>query len=143
MRDRTVALLLLLALTGICIYSYLTLDANLPHPGAKQVRENYASCLRREVLLFGDVIESSENVSTILDEGLSFQVFGATAQPGDKVEVLGLLKENYRVLAQRVVVYGSVGYSAIFLRSLLGAGVLMACFFRKWRFKNWRFREVE
>jgi hypothetical protein len=83
------------------------------------------------------------DVVTVSSEGLVFTVQPLRAVVGDKVEVLGILGEDYNITAIQTLTYDRLSYYSIFLRSLAGVGLLTFFFLKNWASdaKKFRFKE--
>lgn len=140
---KVLAPLLVLALISLCVYSYFESEHHLPYPTTDEVRSNYQVYVGKQVSISGTVVSAAENVGVVSSGGLNFTVGPLLSNVGDKVEVLGTLGENYRVTAEKSVVYGKLSYYSIFPRSLIGAILLAFFFLISWKFDLKKFRFAE
>jgi len=140
---KILALLLLIALVSLCAYSYLEANKHSPYPGTGEIKSNYQSYVDKQITIFGDVTAINGDAAIVSSDGLNFNVQPINAAVGDKVEVLGVLGEEYNITATEVLTYDRLSYYAVFLRSLVGAGVLAVFFLKNWapNFKKFRFEE--
>ena len=131
---------LLIVLLSLCLYSNSEYSRHLPYPSLDEIASNYQLHVGGMVSISGTVTSSARNSSVVSAGKWSFEVSPLVAKVGDKAEVLGRLKSNYRITAEKVVVQDSAGYYSIFLRSLIGAGLLAFVFLKSWKFDAKRFR---
>ncbi len=136
------AILLLLVLFSLCLYSHLEYERHLPYPNGVDVISNQKGQVGM-VFIFGTVTSSSEDTSVVSSGGYNFTVKPMTARVGDKAEVLGMLESDYRISAEKTVVYNPTSYYLIFVRSLVGAALLAFVFLKGWKFEARRFKFVE
>lgn len=136
---KILAPLILLALISLCAYSYFEVDKHAPYPGTGEIRSNYQSYVGKYVSIFGDVTSVDQDEVTISSDGLDFKVQPLQAAIGDKVEVFGVLEENYHIAAVNSLAYDKPSYYAIFMRSLIGAALLTFFFLKNWKFDPRKF----
>lgn len=136
-------ILLLLAIAFLSLYSHLEYKRHLPYPTRREISMDYQSYVGREVFVFGTVASVTENGAIVSSGELNFTVTPLVAKVGDLVEVLGTLGENYSMSSRRVVVYDRASYYSEFVRSLVGAVILIFVFFKSWKFTARKFRFAE
>jgi len=134
--------LLVLVLISLSTYSYLEMGNHLPYPTMKEIRTDYRAHLGERVSIFGRVVGTAGDAGVVTSDGLSFTVVPLTAKVGDLAEVLGILGEDYRITAEKSLVYEGLSYYSTFLTSLVGAALLAFFFLKNWKFDLRKFRFV-
>ena len=92
----------------------------------------------QETFLFGTVVSINDETTRIRVDGgtytLRVRSFDAAVDPGGTVQVLGVMRSDDVLVADRVVVESS-GSSRLYNYevSVLGAGLVLVAFFRHWR----------
>ncbi|MEM3401719.1 MAG: hypothetical protein QW179_04465 [Candidatus Hadarchaeales archaeon] len=139
------ALVLLLLLAGLCIYSWVDYENHLPYPTRKMIEENYQEFIGKEVFIFGEIREISGSEATVVAGGSPFTAAPISGKVGDLVEIVGVLGENYSLLVRSSLVYDRQSYQMEFVRSAAGAVLLVWMFFSSWKFtwRKFRFEEVK
>ena len=140
---KVLAPLILLALISLCAYSYFEMENHEPYPGTDEIRSNYQAYIGKQVSIFGDVTEIDQHTVTISSDGLNFKTQSLNAAIGDKVEIIGVLQEDYNITISNSLVYDRLGYYSVFLRSLAGVALLAFLFLKSWKFDARKFRFTE
>ena len=134
---------LLAAVGGLCVHYDATFDDNAPYPSTEDLATDYGNYVGEETLVFGDVerVNADADRATIRvdsDEGdfeLVVERFVERVRPGGVVQVYGTLEADYTMSAMNVAVVNPVGASKAYKYavSVVGAVLVLAVFFRRWR----------
>ncbi len=140
---KVTALLLLIAMISLCVYSSYEYPKNLPYPTVDEIVSNYQKNVGEKISIFGTVTRATSDTSVVSTGKSIFEVKPMMAKVGDKAEILGTLELDYQIRAESVLVYDGPSYYSIFARSLIGAGLLILIFLKNWKFKFKVFKFVE
>jgi len=134
---------LLAAVGGLCVHYDATFDDNAPYPPTDDLATEYENYVGEETLVFGDVdrVDADAERATVRvdsDEGefeLLVRGFTERVQPGGVVQVYGTLEADYTISATNVAVVNPAGGSKAYKYavSVVGAVLVLALFFRRWR----------
>lgn len=138
------ALPLIVLLFMLCFYGNLEYKKHLPYPTGSMIAEDYQAYIGKEVFIFGDVVEVRGGEAKISAEKLIFSAAPLSVKNGDLVEIVGILGENYVISVKQSLSYDRLSYYLVFIRSIVGAVILIAVFSTSWRFswRRFRFEEV-
>ncbi|MFN4133676.1 MAG: hypothetical protein ACK4GQ_04850 [Candidatus Hadarchaeales archaeon] len=139
------ALPLLSLLVALCFYSWLDVENHLPYPTRKMIEDNPQAFVGKEVFIFGEIEKISGDEAKVVSGNSVFTVTPLSGKAGDLAEVVGLLGENFNISVKSSLVYDRQSYWMEFLRSLIGATILVFLYFSSWKFswKKFRFEEVK
>lgn len=146
MQRKWIAVSALIFLLFLMLYSFAEHDKK--DPDMEYILNNYDKYIDKKVHFGGVVKEANGTLLKIklLEPTYDFidvEVENVTAEKGDVVEILGVLKEKNRVIAEKVIVSKSWKNALIFIRSLPAIPFALYFFFKKWKFnlKNFKFEE--
>lgn len=133
-RRVALALTLVLVLLVLCIYHQMNHVHHREYPLIKDIVANYPVYLNESVALFGKVVDADKGSFNLLKKEVIFSVLSeVSVQEGDWVEVLGTLGPDYRVTAEKIIVYKKWKYHFISIRSALAIPLLLFILLRNWR----------
>ena len=138
-RRVALALTLVLVLLVLCIYHQMNHLHHKEYPLIKDIVANYPVYLNESVALFGKVVDADKGSFNLLlhyarKKEVIFSVLSeVSVQEGDRVEVLGTLGPDYRVTAEKIIVYKNWKYHFISIRSALAIPLLLFILLRNWR----------
>lgn len=148
MQRKLIAVSALIILLFLMLYSFA--EHNKKDPYMEYILNNYDKYIGKKVHFGGVVKEVNDTILKIklLEPPYDFidvEVENVTAEKGDVVEILGVLKEKNRVIAEKVIVSKSWKNTLIFIRSLPAIPFALYFFFKQWKFnlKNLKFEERE
>jgi len=131
------------AVFGMGVYYGSVERQHWPYPHEDELATNYGDYTGERALLFGTVesVDRAEGVARITVDAdpepytMTVERFDAPVEPGGAVQVLGTLRSDRSMTAERTVVVNPDGRSAPYkyLVSAVGALVVLAVFFRRWR----------
>ncbi|MEZ3115677.1 hypothetical protein RYH80_07075 [Halobaculum sp. MBLA0147] len=112
-----------------------------PYPTDNELAKNYDAHVGKETFLFGTVTSVGDRVVHVQVDarGETYTVrvrsFDAAVRPGGTVQVLGVVRPDRVLAADRVVVVESSRESRLykFGVSILGAGLVLVTVFRYWQ----------
>lgn len=141
------ALCLCLSLGGLFVHAEITDDQRNPYPDAEELNNEYSAYVGQTVVVFGTVVEATDQQMTIETEEdgttVTLAVTGAnaTVSAGGTVQVYGTLEPNQTIAAERVEVVNSSWWAELYKygASAVGAIGFLVLFFRYWRLNrdNW------
>ena len=136
-------LVLFLILVGLCIYYYDNYMTYQDHPGTGAILLSYPE--GQMVAVSGTVTSISPGSFYIKEEyqdkTVTYQIISSeNVSAGDKVQVLGLLGQDYQITASQMKITTKWDNYLLLLRSFLAFFFLLFIFHRYWRF-NWKQRE--
>jgi hypothetical protein len=139
-----VAVLLLAVVAGAGVHYDIAGQTHWPYPTNNELAEAYDPAVGEQALLFGEVqsVDATDNtaVITVVHDTGEFDLrvtnLDATVDPGGTIQVYGTLQPEYTIAAQSTVVVNPAGSSTTYKYavSALGALLILAAFFRQWRF---------
>ena len=142
-----VALCLCLVLGGLFVHAEVTDDQRNPYPGAEELDDEYSAYVGQDVLMFGTVIEATDQQVRIEAEEdgttVTLAVTGAdaTVSAGGVVQVYGTLEPDQTIAAERIEIVNSSWWAELYKygASAVGAIGFLVLFFRYWRLNrdNW------
>lgn len=132
------AAVMVAGLVLLCFYSGENAHRAFPYPTERDIAENPAAYLGKDVLIYGVVVESSDDWSLVSTAAGELLIKGIRAMPGARVEVLGTLEGSSVVSVLRAVVHPELDFYAMFFRSAAGLALVLLLFFRSWKLERWR-----
>lgn len=132
----TAVSVLAIILLSLCFYYYNYHESNLKYPSTAAIESNYPE--GSLVFVEGTALKQNNN-GFYLRDGDNWSIIyrvasGKQIQPGDHVQLLGILGPSYTIKSTRTVVETNWGYDFIISRSALALIVLILIFFRYWKF---------
>lgn len=132
----TAGSVLVLILLSLCVYYYEYHEDNLKYPSTGAILSDYPE--GSLVFISGSVVRPNNN-GFYLRDGYNHDIIykvisGKNVEPGDYVQLLGILGPSYTIKSTRAAVETSWGYEFILFRSALALIVLIFIFFRYWKF---------
>jgi hypothetical protein len=137
-------IVLLAAVVGAGIHYDAAEPAHCPYPTEDTLGERYDPAVGNQALLLGEVrsIDTADNTAVITvehDTGtFEMRVTGiqTAVEPSGVVQVYGTLQPGHTIAAQSTVVVNPAGSSTTYKYavSVVGALLVLAVFFRRWRF---------
>jgi hypothetical protein len=126
---------------GIGVHYDATFEEEWPYPTDDELATDYDTHVGQKTFLFGTVVSVGDEMGRIrvdADAGtytLRARSFDAAVDPGGTVQLLGVVRSDGVLVADRVVVVESSGGSRLYKYgvSVLGAGLVLVAFFRHWR----------
>jgi len=129
--------LIAFVLFSLCTYHWLYCDFH-GLPDNEEVILSGSDYVGEEVSLIGTVIDSDKMLITIKEGGIKKDVeitgFSEDVSEGDILEVLGIMVDENKINADKVIVYEKMSYIFIFVRSIFAIPLLAILFFRYWKF---------
>lgn len=142
LRHRLAVLGLVVAcVAGMGVHYDATFEDEWPYPTDDELATDYDAHVGSQTLLFGEVVGVDGETARIridADAGvytLRVRSFDATVDPGGVVQVLGVVRPDGVLVADRIVVVESSPGDRLYKYgvSLLGVGFVVVVFFRRWR----------
>ena len=135
------ALCLCLSLGGLFVHAEVTEDQRNPYPDAEELNNEYSAYVGQTVVVFGTVVEGTDQQMTIETEEdgttatLAVTVVNATVSAGGTVQVYGTLERDQTIAAERIEVVNSSWWAELYKygTSAVGAAGFLVLFFRYWR----------
>jgi hypothetical protein len=133
--------LVVICVAGMGVHYDATFEEQWPYPTGDELATDYDAHVGQETFLFGTAVSVDDETARIrvdADAGtytLRVRSFDATVDPGGTVQLLGVVRPDGVLVADRVVVVESSGGSRLYKYgvSVLGAGLVLVAFFRHWR----------
>ena len=127
---------LILILLSLCVYYYNYHESNSKYPSTAAIESSYPEGAL--VFVSGTALKQNNN-GFYLRDGDNWNIIYNVAsskhvQPGDHVQLLGILGPDYLIKSTRTVVETNWGYEFIIFRSALALIVLFFIFFWYWKF---------
>ncbi|MCJ7570279.1 MAG: hypothetical protein MUO82_00150 [Candidatus Thermoplasmatota archaeon] len=130
---------------------YYSFDHNNHDPDTEYILDHYEQFNNTKVTLIGEVKDVDRTNNTLLiqigqspPKGIILLISTTenlnTTQPGDNVEVYGVLTSKNSITAEKLLISERWAYSLIFIRSLPAIPFVMYLFFRTWRFNRNTYR---
>lgn len=131
----TAVSVLSLALLSLCIYYYDYHEDNAKYPSTYAIESYYPE--GSLVFIEGTAIKQNKDGFYLRNNNWDIEykiISGKHIEPGDNVQLLGILGPSYTIKSIRVVVEPTWGFEFIIFRSALALIVLIFIFFRYWKF---------
>lgn len=132
----TAVSVLALTLFSLCIYYYGYHEDNLKYPSTSAIESYYPEGTL--VFISGTAVKQNKNGFYLRDNNdwdIEYKIIsGKQIDPGDYVQLLGILGPSYTIKSIRTAVETSWGFNFIIFRSALALIVLIFIFFRYWKF---------
>lgn len=136
-----IALSLLLILFLLCAYYQTNHEYHREYPSVKNIVANYEKYIGETTSISGEVVGVHSTTFQLLekcdDKNTIFVVLPNThvdVDIGDKVEVLGILKTDYQISTERIIVSKRWKHDFIYIRSFIALIFLIFVFMRNWKF---------
>ena len=138
------ALCLCLLLGGLFVHAEMTEDQRNPYPDAEELNDEYSTYAGQKVMMFGTVLQTTDQQMTIEAKGdgttVTLAVTGAdaTVSAGGAVQVYGTLGPDQTIAAERIEVVNSSWWAELYKygASAVGAAGFLMLFFRYWRLNS-------
>ncbi|GGM33275.1 hypothetical protein [Haloarcula argentinensis] len=135
-----IVLVLCLTLGGLFVHAEMTEGKRSPYPGATDLSTGYESYVGQQVMVFGTVTETGDEMEINVESdgtALTLRVTGTktAVEPGGVVQVYGTLEPEQTIAAERVEVVNSSRWAEFYKygASAVGALGFLLLFFRYWR----------
>lgn len=139
MRYRLAVVALVVVCTvGMGAHYDTTFESHWPYPTDAELTSDYDTYVGRDIFLSGTVVAVDDGVARMRvgDDGQTFRIrsFDATVEPGGVVQVLGEVRPDGVLTADRVVVVNPSADALVYKYSvsLVGAAAVLVSFFRHW-----------
>jgi 2-hydroxychromene-2-carboxylate isomerase len=138
---RLVLIALVVAIIGgMGVHYESNVTTHWPYPTDEELATEYDAHIGETTLLFGTVESTTGDTASITVESdtedykLRIQSFEASVSEGGVVQVFGEVRPNSEIVAHNVVVVNPATASRFYKYavSLVGAGLVVALFFRHW-----------
>jgi hypothetical protein len=139
-----VAVLLVAVVAGAGVHYDIAEPTQWPYPTGNELADTYEPAVDEQTLLLGEVqsIDNDDNTAIVTVEhdtgtfDMRVTNFDVTVTPGATIQVYGTLQPDYTIGAQSVVIVNPAGSSTTYKYavSVVGALLVLAVFFRRWRF---------
>ena len=136
----TAGSVLVLLLLSLCVYYYNYHEDNLKYLSTAAVQSYYPE--GSTIFVSGTATKINKDGFNLLDNSGSVEyriISGKHPEPGDNVQLIGVLGPSYTIKSTRAMVETSQGYGFILFRSALALIVFIFIFFRYWKFNFRRF----
>ena len=138
----TIGSVLVLMLLSLCVYYYHYHEDNLKYLSTAAVESYYPE--GSIIFVSGTATKINKDGFNLLDNSGSVEyriISGKHPEPGDNVQLIGVLGPSYIIKSTRAMVETRQGYGFILFRSALALIVFIFIFFRYWKF-NFRTFEL-
>jgi hypothetical protein len=139
---RLVVIILVVATVGgMGVHYESSVTTHWPYPTDEELATEYDTHIGETTLLFGTVESTTDDTARITvksdtsDYELRIRSFEASVSEGGVVQVFGEVRPNSEIVANNVAVVNPASTSRFYKYavSLVGAGLVVALFFRHWR----------
>lgn len=132
---------MIVCVAGMGVHYDATFDDQWPYPTDDDLATDYDAHVGQEVFLFGTVVSVDDGTARVrvdADTGtytLRVRSFDAAVEPGGVVQLLGTVRPDDVLVADRVAVVNASSGSRLYKYgvSVVGAALVVVPFFRRWR----------